>query len=240
MDSKTTQTDYVMHTIGVVHSCFADKFGVPRQPGLAEAACGVIELQGEYARADAVRGIEQFSHLWVVFAFHQTAAQGWRPLVRPPRLGGNETVGVFASRSTFRPNPVGLSVVRLERVEQDGDGIRLHICGLDLIEGTPVLDIKPYIRYSDQVPDANCGYADSAPAIMAVQFTAEAQGKMDVLAAEYPQLQQLITQVLGQDPRPAYHNEEPDRQYGMVLYDLDIHWRVVDGHCEVVELTPRA
>lgn len=230
MDSKK----FTMQAIGVVHSCFHDKFGVPRQPGLVSAAEAEIELYPEFSGADAVRGLEQFSHLWVLFAFHQTAAQGWKPLVRPPRLGGNQSIGVYASRSMFRPNPIGLSVVRLQSVEVQGDSVRLHITGQDIIDGTPVLDLKPYIRYSDQIADAKSGYADLAPAdAMAVEFNAEAQQILTELQPLYPKLELLIRQVLGQDPRPAYHDNNVLREYGMSLYGLNIRWQV-DGNTACV------
>jgi tRNA-Thr(GGU) m(6)t(6)A37 methyltransferase TsaA len=228
---------YVMQAIGLVHSCFGDKFGVPRQPGLVAAAEGVIELYPQFAGADAVRGLEQFSHLWVLFAFHQTAAQGWKPLVRPPRLGGNQSIGVYASRSMFRPNPIGLSVVRLQSVEVKGDSVRLHISGQDLINGTPVLDLKPYIRYSDLIADAKSGYADLAPAeAMAVEFSAEAGQALKQLQPQYPGLELLIQQVLAQDPRPAYHQNNARREYGMTLYDLNITWIVEDNIAHVTRI----
>lgn len=225
---------YSMQAIGVVHSCFREKFGVPRQPGLVTAAEGVIELYPEYGCVDTVRGLEQFSHLWVLFAFHQTAAQGWKPLVRPPRLGGNQNIGVFASRSTFRPNPIGMSVVRLCSVETENGTVKLHISGIDLIQGTPILDLKPYVRYSDYIHNAESGYADIAPQVqLNVEFTDKAKDSIRKLQSTYPKLELLITQVLSQDPRPAYH-ENNSREYGMTLYDINIKWNVVDKICRVI------
>ncbi|HSP44184.1 MAG TPA: tRNA (N6-threonylcarbamoyladenosine(37)-N6)-methyltransferase TrmO, partial [Luteolibacter sp.] len=146
--------------IGIVRSCFGEKFAGPRQPGLCPSAWGELILHPPYRSHEAVRGLEGFSHIWLIFGFHETAAQGWSPTVRPPRLGGNQRVGVFASRSTFRPNGLGLSLVRLEGIDEDSpDAPVLKLGGLDLIDGTPVYDIKPYLPYAESVPDAHAGFA---------------------------------------------------------------------------------
>ena len=150
--------------IGVIHSCFKEKFGIPRQPGLVPAARAVLELLPPYNRAEAVRGLEGFSHIWVSFVFHACLDAPWKPTVRPPRLGGNRRLGVFATRSTHRPNPIGLSAVELERIETGPGRVLLHLKGADLMDGTPVLDIKPYLPYSDVIPGATGGFAAEAPA----------------------------------------------------------------------------
>jgi tRNA-Thr(GGU) m(6)t(6)A37 methyltransferase TsaA len=166
-------------TIGWVRSPFPDKFGVPRQAGL-HTLSSVIELATPFDAADCVRGLEGFSHLWVSFIFHLTAAQGWQPLVRPPRLGGNRKVGVFASRSPFRPNPLGLSVVKLEGIQRDNGKTLLLIRGGDFVDGTPVVDIKPYIAFADAVESAVSGYASEPPgARLQVTFAAEARAYLD-------------------------------------------------------------
>jgi len=224
--------------IGIVHSPFKEKFGVPRQPGIATAAPATLELLPPYDREEALEGLDGFSHVWLLFAFHATAAQGWQPTVRPPRLGGNARVGVFASRSMFRPNPIGLSVVELAGFGREDGRLLLHLRGADLIDGTPVLDIKPYVPYADSIPDARGGFADSTPeARLCVRFTPEAEAQLRAREPAQPQLRLLIEQLLGADPRPAYReNEPPGRVYGMRLLDFDLRWRVEDGTAQVVEL----
>lgn len=224
--------------IGIIHSPFKEKFGVPRQPGIATAARATLELLPPYDREEALEGLAGFSHIWVVFVFHATAAQGWHPTVRPPRLGGNTRVGVFASRSTFRPNPLGMSVVELDGFGREDDKLLLHIKGADILDGTPVLDIKPYVPYADSIPNARGGFADSAPETrLAVQFTAEAEAQLAARALAHPELRELIAQVLGADPRPAYRDDEAaERIYGMRLFDFDLRWRVEGNSAVVVEL----
>ncbi len=160
--------------IGVIHSPYKEKFAVPRQPGLVTSGSGELHLIAPYNQADAVRGLEAFSHLWVVFVFHQTMEGGWRPTVRPPRLGGNARMGVFATRSTFRPNPVGMSLVELKGIRCQKDRVILELGSLDLVDGTPVIDIKPYLPFAEALPDARASYAQDAPqADMPVYFTPE-------------------------------------------------------------------
>lgn len=223
--------------IGILHSPFKEKFGVPRQPGIATAAQATLELLPPYDRDETLEGLAGFSHLWLIFVFHATAGQGWHPTVRPPRLGGNARVGVFASRSTFRPNPLGMSVVALQGYGREHGKLLLHVTGADLIDGTPVLDIKPYVPYADSIPDARGGFADGAPEMrLAVRFTSEAEVQLATQAARYPHLRELITQVLGGDPRPAYRDDGPERIYGMRLYDFDLRWRMDGDSAIVVEL----
>ena len=225
--------------IGRVRSCFPDKFGVPRQPSLCPHATGRIAMRPPWNEPDAFRGIEAFSHLWITFLFHQVPAD--RPsatLVRPPRLGGNERVGVFASRSPFRPGRLGLSLVRNLGVSHEDGRLWLNIGELDLVDGTPVLDIKPFLPWCD-APEAAAGaWASQAPApTLQVSFSAAAEDRMRELEDQYPSLRALIREVLGQDPRPAYHRDNPDRRYALRLYDLDIHWYVDHGHCRVETLS---
>jgi tRNA-Thr(GGU) m(6)t(6)A37 methyltransferase TsaA len=149
--------------IGVISTPFKQKFGIPRQPGLAPAALGVIDITAPYDDINAFRGLEQFSHLWLLFHFHKHADKNWSPLIRPPRLGGNEKIGVFASRSTFRPNGLGQSVVKLNEVSKDKGKVTITVSGVDLLDQTPIIDIKPYIPYSDSIPKAQAGYASEAP-----------------------------------------------------------------------------
>ena len=157
------ETRFCFHPIGVVYSCFSEKFGIPRQPGLVPAARATLEILPPYDRDEAFRGLDDFSHLWIVFVFHGIDAEKWQPTVRPPRLGGNTRVGVFASRSGFRPNPIAISSVVLESIRRDHGKMVLELSGIDILDQTPVLDIKPYLPYADSIPDANGGYAGEPP-----------------------------------------------------------------------------
>ncbi|NBA95344.1 tRNA (N6-threonylcarbamoyladenosine(37)-N6)-methyltransferase TrmO [Pseudomonas sp. R5(2019)] len=207
--------------IGIVHSCFKEKFAIPRQPQLAPAARGVLELLPPFNQGDAVQGLEQVSHVWLLFLFHQALEDKPRLKVRPPRLGGNKSMGVFATRATHRPNGIGQSVVKLERVEAD----RLWLSGIDLLDGTPVLDIKPYVPYADSVEDAFNGIASAAPALIAVRWSDEALVQAQVHAQRLGEpLVALIEQCLAQDPRPAYQTPAPERQYGACFWDVDVRW----------------
>ncbi len=228
-------------TIGTIRSPWKEKFAVPRQPGLVKAGGGELHLLPPYNHIDAVRGLETFSHIWLVFVFHQTQEQGWKPLVRPPRLGGNQKMGVFASRSTFRPNPIGLSLVELKKIKQKGSALILELGSLDLVDGTPVIDIKPYLPFADAVPEALSGYAQHAPpADMHVNFTAEAIQQLAKYQRRYPQLGELISQVLAQDPRPAYRKMADDPNlYAVSLSDFNIRWRIKDKMTEVFAIEPQ-
>lgn len=235
---------YTFQPIGVIHSPFKEKFGIPRQPGLITAAEAELELLGAYAREEAVRGLEDFSHIWIEFVFHATAAQGWRPTVRPPRLGGNQRVGVFATRSNFRPNPIGLSVVELQGIDTR-NGVRLKLSGIDLMDGTPVLDIKPYLPYADAIPGARGGFAPEPPrADIQVSFTPHALAAMaEKEATGIKGLRQLIEQLLSSDPRPAYYakgdnRDEAPQRFGMRLYDFDLQWEITGETVVVQGLVP--
>lgn len=228
---------YQMQVIGYIESPYKQKFAIPRQPGLIPEATGKLKLQAPYASETMIRGIEAFSHLWLVFVFHETADKGWSPMVRPPRLGGNTRKGVFATRATFRPNPLGLSVVKLDGVEIHNGAVTLLISGIDLLDGTPILDIKPYLPYSDALADARGGFADAAPETsMTVEFSAAAEQFCRQQSA-YPKLQQLIEKVLKQDPRPPYKKQrEREQTYGMTLYNFNIKWTVNGEHNYVTEI----
>ena len=221
--------------IGYLATPFPDKFGIPRQPRLATQATGELKLLAPFDRAEAVRGLEAFSHVWLTFVFHHTQGE-WSPTVRPPRLGGNKRVGVFASRSPFRPNPIGLSLVELAGITTV-DGIVLKFRGVDLVDGTPILDIKPYIPFVESLPQAKGGFADGPPPLLHVQFTSAAHEMCMELQADYPDLPVLIEQVLAQDPRPAYALDS-QRLYGVRLYDFDVKWRC-DGNTAIVETLQR-
>lgn len=227
--------------IGVIRSPYKEKFAVPRQPGLVKSVNGELHLLPPYNQPDAVRGLEAFSHLWVIFVFHQTMEGGWRPTVRPPRLGGNARMGVFATRSTFRPNPVGMSLVELKGVVCQKEHVILKIGSLDLVDGTPVIDIKPYLPFAESLPDATASYAQHAPlAEMQVDFTPEIDQQFPELEKRYPQLKTFIREVLAQDPRPAYRKgEETGKTYAVWLHDFNVRWRVTDIGFEVFALEPR-
>lgn len=228
----------ILYPIARVHSPFKEKFGIPRQPGLVPSAEGVVEMLPGYADPAMVEGLDGFSHLWLTFHFHACAAQGWRARVRPPRLGGNREVGVLASRAPFRPNFLGLSAVRLLRVDID-HGVSLHVAGLDLLDGTPILDIKPYVPYTDALPNAQGGFASAVPdAVNRVEFTPAA---LAFLQCNDPQqrLQRLISETLALDPRPGYRRatSEPGRRYGMRLAGLEVRWVTDDGVSRVLEIS---
>jgi tRNA-Thr(GGU) m(6)t(6)A37 methyltransferase TsaA len=211
--------------IGIVHSCFKEKFGIPRQPGLVPAARAQLELLPPYDDPQALAGLEQCSPIWLQFVFHQVSADSWKVRVKPPRLGGNKTLGVFATRSPLRPNPIGLSVVRLEAIRHEGGKLWLELSGIDLLDGTPVLDIKPYVPYVDAIPGAVNHFAETPPELTPVSFTDEALAFCrGYQQAHQLDLQALLEQVLQQDPRPRYQTPEPERRYGMKLLDLDVHW----------------
>ena len=215
--------------IGIIRSPYKEKFAVPRQPGLVTQATAQLEMLAPYNEPSAFRGLAEFSHLWLVFVFHQTQDQGWNPTVRPPRLGGNERVGVFATRSTFRPNPLGLSVVRLLDMCKNGSKVWLELGGVDLVDGTPVVDIKPYLPWADAVPDAHGGFAPAAPDLnMEVIFTPAAE--LVCARSHIPQLRQFISEVLAQDPRPAYKRQQQHwQEYGVRLYHYNVRFEVF-GH----------
>ena len=218
--------------IGIIYSCFKEKFAAPRQPGLVPAALAQIQLHSPYNQADTVAGLEKFSHIWLTFMFHQTAQQGWKPKVRPPRLGGNKKLGVFATRSTFRPNPLGLSLVKLESIDIS-NGVTLHVSGADLIDQTPILDIKPYLPWVESVPSAKSGFASDDQILqLPIYYSDQAQR---VLSSR-PDLIALIEQVLLHDPRPAYQ-QNPERIYGCHIADINLRWQVGLDHIDVVEIS---
>jgi tRNA-Thr(GGU) m(6)t(6)A37 methyltransferase TsaA len=228
-------TPWTFQAIGRIESCYKEKFAIPRQPGLAPSARAVLHMLPPFDQPDAVRGLEAFSHVWLLFAFHATAEQGWRPTVRPPKLGGNRRIGVFATRSTFRPNPIGMSVAKLERIETHA-GVQLHLLGADLLDGTPILDIKPYLPYADAIAGASNGYADTGEQPCPVRFTEGTESALQSFEIARPGLRALIEEVLAQDPRPGYADEQ-GREYGMTLYDVNVRWQVVAGQALVLSLS---
>ncbi|MFD2643084.1 tRNA (N6-threonylcarbamoyladenosine(37)-N6)-methyltransferase TrmO [Pseudomonas japonica] len=213
--------EHSVSPVGFVRSCFKEKFAIPRQPQLAPAARGVLELVPPFDTGEAVAGLEQSSHVWLLFLFHQALEDKPRLKVRPPRLGGNASVGVFATRATHRPNGIGQSVVRLEKVEPG----RLLLSGIDLLDGTPVLDIKPYVPYADSIAEASNQMASAPPESIAVEWGESAlpQAHEHALRLGEP-LVELIEQCLAQDPRPAYQVPPPERVYGVKFWDVQVRW----------------
>lgn len=221
-----------MTPIAIAHTPFKEKFAIPRQPLLAPAAKGKIELLPPYNQSITLEGLEQVSHIWLIFQFHAVTANTEQHLqVRPPRLGGNQKIGVFASRSTHRPNGLGMSVVKLDKVEE---GV-LWVSGLDLLDGTPILDIKPYVPYADSLPHAQNGIAELPPEPIQVSWQPDALSNAQAAAQRLnTQVVELIEQVLAQDPKPAYQHPKPDRIYGVRLWDLDVRWHYPTSDCITV------
>lgn len=247
--------------IGIVHSPFHEKFGIPRQPNLVQVPA-IIEFEPPYNDALAFEGIEDFSHLWIIWQFHQNkngsqkpletakfttqrqgtqepAKQKFRAQIRPPRLGGNQKIGVFASRSMYRPSELGLSVVELVKVIRQNGKAKLLIRGADLLNGTPIVDIKPYVAYSDAISEAKSGFAPEAPALLTVQWQPAAQAQADQLiqAGQFsPEQQDIVSQLLALDPRPAYQDDE-SRIYGMRYGQVNVAFGVINGQVIVTALT---
>ena len=222
-----------MKIIAYVRNDFPEKFGLPRQSGLVPELQARIVFEPEFRVAEALRGIDGFSHLWIIWGFHRAEQAAWRPTVRPPRLGGNTRMGVFATRSPFRPNPIGLSCVRLEAVEEaPGLGLTLRISGCDMMDGTPVYDIKPYLPYADAHPEALGGFA---PAPQDRQLTVSLPRE---LAARLPEeARAALPGILRQDPRPAYQHD-PDRRYTFSYAGCQVTFRVADGTVSVLDIQP--
>lgn len=218
--------------IAVIRTEFSEKFGIPRQSGLASGLRGRIVFNEEYRNPRSLRGLEDFSHLWLIWEFSANRSGDWHAEVRPPRLGGNSYMGVFATRSPFRPNPLGLSCVEIDHIEYDtSEGPVIYVRGADLMDGTPVYDIKPYIRYADSRPDAVCGYVDNlSESDLKVNIS-------DALSEEWREKIDLgaLTQVLELDPRPSYQND-PDRIYGMNYCGCNVRFRVIGDVLELIDI----
>ena len=218
--------------IAYIHTEFSEKFGVPRQSGLAGSLRGIIVFEPEYRNPDAVRGLEGFSHLWLIWGFSANRHDDWQPTVRPPRMGGNERMGVFATRSPYRPNQLGLSCVEIDGIDMDcPDAPRIYVRGADLMDGTPIYDIKPYIRYADSHPDAVCGYVDDLEercleVVIPEDIVMEMKDKCALDA---------LMETLSLDPRPSYHND-PSREYGLSFSGLNVRFKVNDGILTVISV----
>lgn len=220
-----------MKIIAHIESCFPTKFGVPRQAGIVETP-GRIVFEPEYRVAEAVRGLEGFDYIWLLWEFSEAKRDDWSPTVRPPRLGGNERMGVFATRSPYRPNPIGLSSVRLVRIELDRQlGPVLYISGADLMDGTPIYDIKPYLPYTDSHPEARSGFA-----VRPAERLLEVQCAPELLNIVEPSLRESLLDVLAHDPRPQYQHD-PDRVYGMEYERYEIKFSVAGATLNILSIT---
>ena len=223
-----------MSTIAILHTPFPEKFGIPRQSGIVEAAHGRVEFLPEFDRPDFVRGLESFSHIWLVTLFHQSPPWDGKSTVRPPRLGGNERQGIFATRSPNRPNPIGLSLVRLVNIEQEPKLV-LEVSGIDAVDGTPVLDIKPYLPWCESRPEARAEWAGEAPRLLPTdQLECPADLREKIGPADW----NLITELLRLQPQPAYQHD-PDRTYGMSIGEWNVRWRLDAERVQITELTKR-
>ena len=221
-----------IRVIARIRSDFREKFGIPRQSGLVEALRATVVFEPEYRNPDALRGIEGFSHLWLIWQFSEAVREDWSPTVRPPRLGGNTRLGVFATRSPFRPNAIGLSCVRLEGVRQDHTlGTVLDVSGADLLDGTPIYDIKPYLPYADCKPEAVGGFAAAAP-----KSGLRVECPDELLSKVPPEKREALLGVLAQDPRPSYQ-DDPQRVYGMAFAGLDVRFTVDGDRLTVREIS---
>lgn len=226
-----TDNVYAMKPIAKIHTDLPSKFGVPRQSGVAKGLMGRIVFEKTYRVVEAFKGIEAYSHLWIIWVFSEVKDQEWSPTVRPPRLGGNTRMGVFATRSPFRPNAIGLSSVKLEAVDYEAaDGPVLIVSGIDMMDGTPILDIKPYLPYTDCHPEALGGFTgDIAESLLEVDCPEE------YLMMFTLEQRRALLEVLSHDPRPAYQ-ADPKRVYGMAFAGFDVRFRVMGGKLQVVEV----
>ncbi len=223
-------SQYFMKQIATIYNGFSQKFGIPRQSGLTSAE-SVIRFEKEFQNADALRGLEQYSHLWIIWHFSEFSGKGWSPTVRPPRLGGNKRVGVFATRSPNRPNPIGISVVEIVKIElSTSDGPQITVRGADILNGTPILDIKPYLPYADAYPEALNGFAQQK---LGYRLQVEIPEKIiNDIPDEYVK---IITELLSQDPRPAYQ-EDANRIYTMDYKDVSVRFLVKGNRLQVIEV----
>jgi tRNA (adenine37-N6)-methyltransferase len=220
-----------MEIIAHIRNGYREKFGVPRQSGLVPAVSRVV-MEPEYSVREAFRGIEDFSHLWLLWEFDHAAREQWRPTVRPPRLGGNTRMGVFATRSPYRPNKIGLTVVKLLKVAEEDGRVVLHVTGADMMDGTPVIDIKPYVPYADSVPDARGSFAEEKKA-HALQVILPEELRVRIPQEDLP----AVLEILAQDPRPAYQHQ-PERVYGVPYGENDIRFMVDKDTLTVTDVVP--
>lgn len=232
----------VIQPIGKISTPFKQKFAIPRQPNLAKA-CGTIIMSEAFSDQNCFKGLNNFSHLWLIFQFSANVDSAWKPSVKAPRLGGNKTMGVFASRSSFRPNHMGMSVVKNKGWRKKDAQLLLDVEGIDLLDNTPILDIKPYIPYADVVENSSAllesGATLDEPETLAISFSPLAQTSLPNIERTHCGFQSLVEAVLTQDPRPAYKKKHVDdpKEYRVQLYDIDVHWRIKNAQIYVEKFT---
>jgi tRNA-Thr(GGU) m(6)t(6)A37 methyltransferase TsaA len=241
---------YRFAPIGTLRTCFKEKFGVPRQSRMIGEARGVIRLRPDPALMTAITGLDGFSHLWVIFVFDRNGDKGWRPTVEPPRIEAPPRVGVFASRSPHRPNPIGMSALKIDRIDRHApDGVEIHVSGVDILDETPVLDLKPYLPYADAIPGAAAGWAEGRIRRHEVTFSAEARRALELRGErDHPRLERLLTEMLEWDPRPRSQRsaarigdpESEGRRFAFRLFELDVQWEIRAGAIRVRDLVPLA
>lgn len=228
--------NFTFEAIGIVHSCYKEKFAIPRQAGLVSSATAYIEFFKPYNHPDMFKGLEGFSHIWLSFVFDQHLNKGFNNLVSPPMLNGTEQFGVFATRSPYRPNPIGLSVVKLEQIQFREDSIFLHIKGADILDKTPILDIKPYIQYADSIENTDNGFTSNIKENeFTIYFSAHVDTQIIKAKKHIPDIRQFIEQLLSQDPRPHY-NKSFKTHYCTKVYQYDLHWKINSKDIEVLSL----
>ena len=225
---------------------FTEKFGIPRQSLMVSEAQGVLKLNPDPSYQVALNHLEQFTHVWVIFVFHQSVDKGWRPTIRPPRINAPRRVGIFASRSPHRPNPIGLSALKLEHIDHRAPGgIEIHFSGVDIMDGTPVLDIKPYLPYADAIPEASAGWAEGEIPRFRVEFSSESLLSISRHSSvKHPRFRQLITQMLEWDPRPTSQRrampigapESQGMRFGFRILELDVQWEIRDREVYVLDV----
>ncbi len=237
---------YGFEPIGFVRSPFKDKYGVPRQPSLAIAAKGTIQFRNDPDLVTALKSVESFTHLWVIFVFHEHGGKNWKPSIRPPRLGGREKVGVLASRSPHRPNPIGISVVKIDKINLEAHGgPQIEISGIDVVDGTPVLDVKPYIPYADAFPEASSGWAHEDIKKYPVLLSEDSQIALLQIQAHKPEFEMVMRQMLEIDPRPAYQQREhpigdastTGRRYGIKIMGVEVKYEMGEDCIRVLSLS---
>jgi len=246
MTTMSPNENYFFSPIGYIQSCFKEKFGVARQSMMISQAVGVLKLNPDPAYASSLCNLDEFSHIWIIFVFHKNIEKGWRPLITPPRIEVPKQVGVFSSRSPHRPNPIGMSVVKIERIDfQAPGGIELHLSGLDILDGTPVLDIKPYLSFADSFVDATQGWASQSIQKYPVEFSSDSEKSIQEAGTKYhPNLRALLQQMLELDPRPTSQRKrasiEARGSEGLVfafrIFDFDVKWKIHNKGIFVVEL----
>ena len=230
--------------IGILKTCFPEKFGVPRQSMMVTEARGIIKLNSDPAYRAAVDQLERFSHIWIIFVFHKIGERAWRPMIKSPRIEASK-VGVFASRSPHRPNPIGMSAVKLERIDLEAQGgIEIHVSGVDILDGTPVLDIKPYLPYADIIPEANSGWADREIERYSVEFSSESLAAIE--SSNHAGLKELLLQMIALDPRPTAQRDSlpidaektKGMNFGFRVLDLEVEWEFRGGGIFVLDIVP--